>query len=540
MTAENMQSNESNESLDASKYSYDIVPYPSHPFRQTHPERLHAISRMFGMSPAEITQCRVLEIGCAGGGNIIPMAETLPESQFVGIDLSQRQIESALSSVEKLGLTNIELKHLDVMDVDQSLGKFDYIICHGVFSWVPPDAQDKILAVCRDHLNPQGVALVSYNTLPGWRLRGAIRDMMSYHVRNLSDPTKKIQQARALLEFLASSVSAETGAYGKMIHSELNLLKNQTDNYLYHDHLEMNNYQFYFHQFIEQANKHNLQYLAESHIATMWTGNFAKDVAQTLERVAPDIIQREQYADFVRNRMFRQTILCAKGTKLDRALNENTLNGSWINSPMRMIEKDPAKNFPENTVSFRNLQTNQGLNTSDPLMITAIEYLGDQFPLAVSFDDLLARVQTKAEELGNVEMSQLRRAMANNMIHLAVGGVVELSYTPNRFTREISVKPKTSGVARLQAASVDRLTNARHEIIKLDDLTRHIVTMIDGEKTHHEIRNGLKDMLHNGKLTMRKDGEPMPAPNGEMLEKIATEAVAKAMQRLSKAAMLIS
>ncbi|TWT39385.1 methyltransferase regulatory domain-containing protein [Blastopirellula retiformator] len=536
MTAETTQMNDA---LEAARTSYDIVPYPSHPFRQTHPERLHALGRLFGMTPADIRKCRVLEIGCAGGGNIIPMAEVLPESEFVGFDLSQRQVEVAKASIEKIGLTNIEVKHLDIMDVDESLGKFDYIICHGVYSWVPAEVRSKILQICRDQLNPQGIALVSYNTLPGWHLRGAIRNMMSYHTRVLTDPKKKVQQARALLEFLAKSVGAETGAYGKMINSELELLKKQTDNYLYHDHLEAENTQFYFHEFIEEANKHDLQYLAEAHLATMWTGNFPKEVAETLERVAPDIIQREQYADFVRNRTFRQTLLCAKGTKIDRALGEKAMDGSWISSPMRPSEKSPDAKLPPNSVSFRNTQTNQGINTSDPLMAAAIEFIGSSFPLAVSFDDMVAHVEAKAREMGDVDPTALRRGMANNMIHMMVGGLIDVSYNSSLFTKEVTVKPKVPGVARIQAASTDRLTNARHETIRLDDLTRHIAILIDGEKTHHEIRDGLKVMLQDGTLTMRKDGEAMSAPQGDVMERIAAEAVAKALVRLSQAALLI-
>ncbi|WP_146118891.1 methyltransferase regulatory domain-containing protein [Blastopirellula marina] len=540
MTAESMQSNEPAESLEASNTSYDIVPYPSHPFRQTHPERLYAMARMFGLTPTDINNCRVLEIGCAGGGNIIPMAELLPNSQFVGFDLSQKQIESAQASIDKLGLTNVEVKQLDILKVDESLGKFDYVLCHGVYSWVPPEVRAKILEICRDCLTPQGIAYVSYNTLPGWHLRGAIRDMMNYHTRTLNDPQKKTQQARALLEFLASAVHKDAGAYGSMIHSELNLLKNQSDNYLYHDHLETDNYQFYFHEFVEEANKYDLQYLAESHLATMWTGNFPKEVAQTLERVAPDIIQREQYADFVRNRMFRQTLLCPRRVKVDRALNAQTLDGAWLSSPMRRIDNPPGSELPEGAVSYRNLQTNQGLNTTDARMIAALDLVGQSFPLAVSFDDMIAHVQQTVEAAKTADPDALRREMANNVIHLTVGGLVELSYSPSRFTKEITVKPKTSGVSRLQAASVDRLTNGRHELIKLDDLTRHIVTLVDGEKTHHEIRNGLKTMLTDGTLTMRKDGEAMEPPSGEVLERIASEALAKALDRLSKAAMLIS
>ena len=69
---------------------YDAVPYESKSFPQTHPDRLATLGRLFGMNPAPVTHSRVLELGCAGGGNLIPMAFHLPENDFLGIDLSHR------------------------------------------------------------------------------------------------------------------------------------------------------------------------------------------------------------------------------------------------------------------------------------------------------------------------------------------------------------------------------------------------------------------------------------------------------------------
>ena len=123
----------------------------------------------------------MLELGCASGDNLIPMALGLPNARFVGIDLSARQIEQGQRQVSALGLANIELRQYNIADVDASWGKFDYIICHGIYSWVPAPVRERLLAICRDNLAPNGVAYVSYNTLPGWHMRGMIRDMMIYH-----------------------------------------------------------------------------------------------------------------------------------------------------------------------------------------------------------------------------------------------------------------------------------------------------------------------------------------------------------------------
>src|SRR5581483_1825348 len=138
--------------------SYDEMPYSSHPYPQTHPSRLAVIATLFGMNPPAVGKCRVLELGCAGGGNLIPMAEALPESEFVGIDLSGRQIADGQGIVRALGLRNITLRHASILDVDGLYGPFDYVICHGVFSWVPNAVREKILDICAKHLTPRGVA----------------------------------------------------------------------------------------------------------------------------------------------------------------------------------------------------------------------------------------------------------------------------------------------------------------------------------------------------------------------------------------------
>ncbi|OQY60083.1 MAG: hypothetical protein B6245_03375, partial [Desulfobacteraceae bacterium 4572_88] len=140
--------NENSEMKDNSaQTSYDEVPYESHPFAQSHPDRLATLGRLFGMSPTPVTGCRVLELGCSNGGNLMPMAYQLPDSEFVGVDLSKRQAEMGEKTIQGMGLKNIRIEHASILDVDDSWGKFDYIITHGVYSWVPNEVQDKILAI---------------------------------------------------------------------------------------------------------------------------------------------------------------------------------------------------------------------------------------------------------------------------------------------------------------------------------------------------------------------------------------------------------
>jgi len=138
--------------------SYDELPYGDQAFYYTHPDWLATIATLFGMQPAAVDRCRVLELGCGSGGNLLPMAESLPESRFLGIDLSPRQVSSGQATIQKLGLRNIELKAMSITDVNTEMGQFDYVICHGVYSWVPEPVQDKILAICKENLAPPGLA----------------------------------------------------------------------------------------------------------------------------------------------------------------------------------------------------------------------------------------------------------------------------------------------------------------------------------------------------------------------------------------------
>src|SRR5262245_37632787 len=190
--------------------SYDQIPSTSLAFPQTHPDRLATIARIFALSTPDVASCRVLELGCASGGNLIPMAFNLPGSEFVGIDLSGRQVEEAQSAIADLRLRNIRIQQASILDIDHSWGAFDSIICHGVFSWVDAAVQDQILRISARNLSPDGIAYISYNTYPGWHLREMVRHMMQYHAGQFSEPREQVAQARALLTFLATA-SKESG-----------------------------------------------------------------------------------------------------------------------------------------------------------------------------------------------------------------------------------------------------------------------------------------------------------------------------------------
>ena len=186
--------------------AYDAVPYGMRTHARTHPRRLQTAGTLWGMRPAPADGCRVLELGCGEGANLLVLAEALPQSQFVGVDLSHRQVRMGRDRVDELGLGNVDLRQGDLRELDDTLGEFDYVLVAGVFSWVPAAIRERLLALCRTVLAPHGIAYVSYNTTPGWYVNGALRTLLLDHTRSVDGWDAKIRAGRALLTGLATTL----------------------------------------------------------------------------------------------------------------------------------------------------------------------------------------------------------------------------------------------------------------------------------------------------------------------------------------------
>ena len=193
-------------SQDSAGASYDGSPYVSHVYSESSPGRLVAVAELFGMEPRPepVARCRVLELGCAQGNNLIAMAVALPDAEFLGVDVSVRQLDAGRRRIQQLGLENVRLELQDFSRFPADAGRYHYIIAHGIYSWISPAHRDAMLEVCRRHLEPNGVAYISYNVLPGWYRRLPVRDALLYHLRNTSEPQARIDRALELLEWLRS------------------------------------------------------------------------------------------------------------------------------------------------------------------------------------------------------------------------------------------------------------------------------------------------------------------------------------------------
>jgi methyltransferase-like protein/2-polyprenyl-3-methyl-5-hydroxy-6-metoxy-1,4-benzoquinol methylase len=471
--------------LPASSSSYDEVTYESFPIIGTHPDRLSTLARLMGVETPTLATCRVLELGCAGGGNLVPMALQFPGAQFTGVDLSAVQIAAGNALVQTLHLDNVRLIAANVMDIGDDFGQFDYVIAHGIFSWVPHATQEKILEICNRNMAPNGVAYVGYNTLPGWRMRGTVRDLMRYHALQFPEPEQRVAHARAMLDFLARGVPDENSAYAKLLRSELDLLRQTPDFYILYEHLAEVNEPVYFHEFVERAFGHGLQYLSDAEFPTMLASRFPPQVADTIRRM-PDVIRQEQIMDFLSNRAFRQTLLMHLDQPVDRAITPQRLQSLWVASCASPARANPnlAEGIPERFCT----PAGPCATTSRAITKAALLVLAGRWPVAVALPELVAAAYARLNPLaGKPPQAEDFELLGAELLQCYAGAAVELHACPSPFSIEPGTRPVVNPLARFQAGRAARVSTLRHESIVVPDAIRALLPLLDGTRTLEDV-----------------------------------------------------
>ena len=491
-----------------SQNTYDETPYHSYPYPQSQPDHLRAMGMIFGMNPPELKKARVLELGCAEGGNIIPHAVNYPNSEFIGVDLSKVQIEAGQKHLKSLGLKNIQLKHVSITDVNEKeYGKFDYIICHGVMSWVPKEVREKIFDIASKQLTPNGVAYISYNTLPGWNTVRTIRDMMLYHAEGFQAPQDKVSQSRLLLKFVKDSLEGQNTPYANFMKQEFDLLSNQSDHYLRHDHLEEDNKQFYFNEFMKEAGNRGLQYLSDTSIASMYVGNMPKVAAEKLQTVN-DIVKTEQYMDYITNRRFRSTLLCHKEVKLNRNLNADLIKKFRMTFNITPDPEEVKKGTDNNDVMkfYYNNDKENFISSSSPILKAVLIVFSENNNTPLSFDEV---VDIANKKLKGSQKENIAKELLANAMQLVIKGYMQLSLLAPASKKPDLKKPKVTKLAYYQATETPNnwVTNPMHNAVGVNAFDKFAIKYMDGKHTKEQIVDQLVGEINDGKITIQKDGK---------------------------------
>lgn len=461
--------------------SYEELPYTTFALRGAHPSRLGALARLHGLDTPLPDNCSVLEIGCGTGGNLAHLAYLYPKSRFVGVDISPAHISLARELAQGSSLSNVEFRLGDFAEIVTEAGAFDYIMCHGVYSWIRPDLRERLMEVIKSALSAEGVAFISYNVLPGWRQRGAIRDIMKTGatlgvVRDQSsDPRALLAAGIELLTLVGATRKKGGDLFGTFVREALERMSDSDPSYLFHEFLEEHNDAVLFSDFIGAASNHGLQFLSEAKPALMSCDDLGPEVSNYLSRLDGDIIAREQTLDMLRNRMFRETLLCHSAHQLKRDLKASVFKSLRFVSDYRLISQSPAKARFEEVTSQRSVET--PVDEHSRLLVR----IGEWGYSGVSFEQLQGAI-------GNdPSLSLGERELMHAIVRLWRSGFIEaVSEAPNvkHVARGV---PKISPIAHYQTRHGNLVTALQHKSFHLSSLELNILRAVDGESLFEDI-----------------------------------------------------
>ncbi|MCB2079770.1 MAG: class I SAM-dependent methyltransferase [Novosphingobium sp.] len=476
---------------------YDALPYVSRPFAETHPARLSAIARLFGLVAPAVGNARVLELGCAAGGNLIPMAAHHPEATFVGVDLGGKQVQDGSDRIARLGLANIEIRQQSITDIGPDDGAFDYIICHGVYSWVPDPVREAILRTCGRNLSAGGIAYISFNVSPGWCLYQPLREAFRSMIPANHDETTRVTMARQLLEFMKQN-SPDKGPYGDMLRASPARLAGLGDDYIFHEYMEDENSPCTFNDFAKAAAGHGLGYLADSHVQMMLPENFGSAFAQALRaNTTNDVVSQEQMIDVLTGRTFRQTLLVRQEQmdRIDRRLRPEALRGLHFVGPKALKLANDGS-----AISLTD-ETGRTLTTREDAVGPVLERLVKAYPSSMAFSDCLSDLSGREREV-----------VAEAIFRLVIAGIVDITTEPVSLA-EPGAHPQADELARSDARVGSTMTtNRRHEGVKLDPAAVELLPHLDGSNDHRSLEKVLLAAALAGRITFRHNGVPVNEP----------------------------
>jgi SAM-dependent methyltransferase len=436
--------------------AYDRQPYTDHAFAETHPDRLAVVARLSGWEPPELSGARILELGCGRGGNLLPMAASLPGASLLGIDRSARQIDEATRIAREAGVTNVRFERADI-ESRASGDRFDYIVCHGVCSWVPAETRRALLALVGRSLNPGGIAHVSFNALPGWYEKLVARDWLRMFPAD---------DARASLAWLREAVSPELGDYRRRLDAVASRIGEAGDVYATHEYLAEEHHPQHVSSFLAEARDAGLEYLGDAIPSQTAIELLPESVARRAESL--DVAQAQQLVDFVRGAAFRRTLLvraedvAARGWRWSLRLQARAVAGMRVAS--RLVPHVPRS---ESAASERFDGPDGSVLVTDAPTRRALHRLTEVAPRSLPFAQVLS------EELFDLWLST---------------GALDFHVHEPTLGDGLSARPEACPVTRWHAVHGGTITNRWHqEVVLSDPVLRRVLSMLDGTRTVDDV-----------------------------------------------------
>lgn len=443
---------------------YQAASYPAVSHPSTDPAVTAVVARLAGLDVPSPASARILDIGCSAGHNVFPLAARWPGSRFTGIDFSAAAIADARGTAREAGLANVEFQSADLREFDPGDGVvYDFIIAHGFYSWVPPEVRQALLDFCSTRLSRNGIALVSYNTLPGWSLRKSLVDL----TRTLSaqQPAREPEEILGLL----ATAAGNRNPYERHLTAVLHDMFGKCENTLLFDDFGPINDPCTFLDFATHAAGSGLRYLGEAQLPENLPPYLPKHAPEVLKPLATDPLVLQQTIDILINRAFRSSLLCRGDAVLDDKVASETVSVLSVRCPYTVVK------------SSGGIQ----------LVNRAGEEVADfDEPSAVNFFSILSENGQQA-----LPVDEVAPLLTERVLDSARKGLVLLRTEPVRFHTTPPEFPDLGPLRLLAARKGTPLVDIYHVPYDPDEARRKIALHMDGTRSIAELTTLAKSIL---------------------------------------------
>ncbi|GAA3913531.1 class I SAM-dependent methyltransferase [Litoribacillus peritrichatus] len=496
--------------------SYDDLQYQSQPIWKTHPENMAALAHLYGLDPVLPSKAKVIEIGCATGGNLLPMAMNNPDALFVGVDISEQQILEAVKTKQELGLKNIFFLHKGIEEVDEEFGLFDYVICHGVFSWVPEHVQEQILEFCNTRMSANGLAYVSYNTFPLWHHRMPMLKFMRFISKGKSD-IATVSDTMSKTKMFLNAISSDTLSYKTSFIGAYEQASKFPEYYLGHEYLEDYNKPFYFNEISDLLKKYGLDYVADSEWQRNFGRLFNKELNDKVESYGADRLEREQLFDFIEGTGFRSSLFS----------KQKVLGRVDFNRAKDLYLYSSASYKGQNNGRYEWKQGTSLITFDDRFTQNALSFLSSKGPAGASVLQVMEAASQGLEFGSHEQMDQFIADIVRNLIKT---NICVFRVNPALCVDYISDKPMLNPVALGQLKKHEmESTNQLHFSISVKSEFRKLFAMFDGTRTPLDVQENWGDIFSEEMLNGKKIKHFSSQEKEELIGKVLSSMKRNAM-----------
>jgi methyltransferase-like protein/2-polyprenyl-3-methyl-5-hydroxy-6-metoxy-1,4-benzoquinol methylase len=521
--------------MSISQLASDALPAGHLPLGAAQPETLEVLGYFRSLRPVPARRARVLELGCGAGENLLPLADRYPEARFVGIEPLPRQIELARQIAQTAGLANVDFHSADFGLIDRTLGAFDYVLVPRAYLRGDPATREHLLADCRDHLAPEGIACISYHARPGCALHDSLRDMMRYEARAAINQAQAIAEARKLLAFLQASL-VQDQPYDMMVRAEIGHLAKLDDATLWRDHLAAPGSSVSFAEFVDQSKRCSLRVAGDAAVGIRYSDSLWPTAERQLESLDADEVSRELFRDVLKNRTLRHTLLVHQAVNVSQALRPEPLAGLYFEGAL--VPESAIDDLCSAATAYFVGPDMVRTSTASPLVKAALLHLGKAWPAFVRFEELIEAACARYDKVSpNISTADDVARLKDNLMHLAAGGSIRLHTGPPDFALRAGDKPLASALVRLQARSSGPVVNRRHEAVALDPFDRALLAVLDGTRNRDQLVAHLAAEVSDRRLVVVAAEKPLETR--EEAERTFSQALPDALARLARSGLVV-